>query len=181
MATDSITTVARPYAKAAFELALEEKSLKAWSAMLYLMANIALNEEVKALVESPGKSAKAVSDFFIDVCGKHINQAGQHFLKVLSENNRLLVLPEICSIFEFLKAEQEKTLEVDVLSFEKLDKQQEKAMHDALKKKLSRDIQLNIKIDKSLLGGAVIQAGSLVIDGSVRTKLDNLNLGLQEA
>lgn len=181
MATESITTVARPYAKALFELALQDKSLEEWSSMLHLLSSIALHDEVKELVVTPGLSSEKVANFFISVCGKHIDKAGQNLVRVLAENDRLLALTEIFGIYEMLKSEQEKTLDVDVKAFSKLDKAQEEQLIDALKDRLSREIHLNVTIDKTLLGGAVIHAGSLVIDGSVRTKLDNLNIGLQEA
>lgn len=181
MATDSITTIARPYAKAVFELALEENALNVWSNMLQLMATVAADSDVQALVDSPSVSTSAVVDFFLEVCGKHINEQGNHLLQLLAANDRVLTLPEISAMFECLKAEQEKTLDVEVLAFNALNDKQEKALYSSLKKRLSREINLKVSIDKSLLGGAVVHAGSLVIDGSVRTKLENLNLGLQEA
>lgn len=181
MATESITTVARPYAKALFELALQDKKLDAWSSMLHLMSTVALHDEVKELVGTPGLSAEKIACLFIDICGKHLDDSGQNLIRVLAENGRLLALPEILGIYEMLKAEQEKTLEVDVKAFEALDKTQEAELIKALKERLAREIHLNVTIDKSLLGGAVIHAGSLVIDGSVKTKLNQLNIGLQEA
>lgn len=181
MATDSINTVARPYAKAVFDIALDKEMLGEWSNMLALMSAVTEDETVKDFIDTPGKTTDEVVSFLTSICADNINESAQNLLQVLAKNRRLQVLTAVFQQFEILKAEQEKLLQVEVTSFSDLTDKQCNEMSQSLKDRLKRDIHLNVTIDKTILGGAVIRAGSLVIDGSVRNKLNALNLGLQEA
>ncbi len=174
------TTIARPYAKAAFEYALENKAFPQWTALLERAAFISESPLVKPLLGNPHVTAQDLFAIFRDVCGETCGEQGNRFLQQLAENDRLFVLPEVAQLFEQFRAEQEKSIEVDVASFMPLEEQQQQKIREKLKARLQRDIVLNCRVDTSLLGGAIIQAGDLVIDGSVRSTLENMKHQLIE-
>lgn len=169
-----LTTLARPYAKAAFEVALENNTLTEWSGMLGLTAAVAGNESIAAMLISPSLSTEQVGKSFIDVCGDELNEKGQNFVRLLAENKRLVLLPQIAEQFEVLKANQEKSLDVDITTAYEVSSEISEKLVAALKQRLQREVRLATHIDKSLLGGAVIRAGDTVIDSSVRGKLSKL-------
>lgn len=169
-----LTTLARPYAKAAFEVALNAGNLETWSKMLNQVAVVIENEKVLAVLSSPSLTGEQQAEIVINLCGDEINVQAQNFVSVLAENKRLELLPEIVDLFEILKANQEKTVEVDVLTAFPLADSTEQNIAKALKERLQREVSIRSEVDKSLLGGMIIRAGDLVIDGSVRGKLGKL-------
>ncbi len=174
MATDTTTTIARPYAKAVFELALEKQHLQQWSDLLFILATVSLDESVQKLIHEPSFPDAELAQLFIDVAGQYADENGKTFFQLLAQNKRLSVLADIKANYEHLKSEQEKSLEVSVVSFIEMSDAQKQALAQSLKERLKRDISINEKIDKSILGGAIIRAGDMVIDGSVKGKLDKL-------
>lgn len=169
-----LTTLARPYAKAAFAEAVEHNALIEWSNMLSLAAQFAADKGFAKILVHPALTAQQQATALTDLCGDKLNQSGKNFLMILSENKRLTLLPEIVEAFEELKAAQEHAVDVTVTSaFELTDAQQE-TLSQALKNKLQCDVRLTGKVDQSLVGGVIIRAGDLVIDGSVRGKLAKL-------
>jgi F-type H+-transporting ATPase subunit delta len=169
-----LSTLARPYAKAAFEYAVEAKDVQGWSDNLSLAASVAQQPAVEKLLSSPSatveKQAKAVQN----ICGDELATVSQNFISILSENRRLQLLPQISQQFEIMKANLEKAVDVDVVAASKLNAAQQKALSEALSAKLERKVNLQVSLDKSLLGGAVIRAGDTVIDGSIRGRLTKL-------
>jgi F-type H+-transporting ATPase subunit delta len=173
-----LTTIARPYAKAAFDFAVEANAIDTWYEMLAFAAEVAQNETVKDYL-SGGLSVDQVQDLFIQVCGEQINAEGQNFLKVMAENQRLLVLPKVLEQFGQLKAEHDKEISVDVISAVELTADKLTSLSAALEKRLARKVKLNCTVDANVVSGLVIKAGDLVIDGSVRGKLNRLASTLQ--
>lgn len=169
-----LTTLARPYAKAAFEVAVFADSLQTWSGMLAQVANVVSNESVSALLASPSLTGESQAQIVIEICGDEINAQVQNFVSVLSENKRLSLLPEIVGLFDILKAEQEKTVDVEISTAFELVGDTELKLAKAIKEKLNREVKIHSQIDKNLIGGMVIRAGDLVIDDSVRGKLHKL-------
>ncbi len=165
------TTLARPYAEAVFRLAHERKSLKAWSEMLQLAAAVAADPQVAALIDNPRVPRERFVEFFLDVSGKRLDKDAANFIRLLSENHRLVLLPEIAALYETLRAQAEGRVEAEVVSASEVTAAQLKDIAAALKKRLGRDIDLSTRIDPALIGGIVIRAGDLVIDGSVQGKL----------
>ncbi|EHD23758.1 MULTISPECIES: F0F1 ATP synthase subunit delta [Brenneria] len=166
-------TVARPYAKAAFDFAVENQAVDRWQHMLAFTAEVTRNEQIAELLSgaiAPIELAKT----FIAVCGDQLDEAGQNLIKVMAENGRLPVLPEVLAQFVQLRAAQESTVEVDVVSAGTLSEQQLSKIAAAMEKRLSRKVKLNCKIDKSVMAGVVIRAGDMVIDGSIRGRLERL-------
>lgn len=169
-----LTTLARPYAKAAFEVALSADSLQIWSAMLARVAAVTRNETVGIVLSSPSLTGEQQAQIVIDLCGDEINSPLQNFIRILTANKRLDLLPEILGLFETLKANQEKTVDVDVLTAFPLAESTQRSIAKALKARLKREVNIRSEVDKSLIGGMVVRAGDLVIDGSVRGKLSRL-------
>ncbi len=168
--SEAITT-ARPYAQAAFDEAQKQGDLKGWSDALLAAAEAAASPEVAMLISSPRATRKQVEEVMRALCGVKAGSAQDNFIRVLAENHRLAVLPEIAAMFEVLRAEAEKALEVTVSSAFDLDDAQKRRISDALTKRMNRKISLKCLTDKQLIGGVVIRAGDQVIDGSVRTRL----------
>ncbi|KAA8727006.1 MAG: F0F1 ATP synthase subunit delta [Ewingella americana] len=166
-------TVARPYAKAAFDFAVEHQSLDRWQSMLAFTAEVTRNEQIEELL-SGALAPETLSQTFIAVCGEQLDDAGQNLIKVMAENGRLRVLPEVLQQFIELRASLEAIAEVEVTSATPLSEDQQAKIAAAMEKRLSRKVKLNCKIDKSVLAGVVIRAGDMVIDGSVRSRLERL-------
>ncbi|KEY56604.1 F0F1 ATP synthase subunit delta [Serratia sp. DD3] len=166
-------TVARPYAKAAFDFAVENQSIERWQKMLTFAAAVTGNEQMAELL-SGDIAPDTLSKTFIAVCGDEFDEHGQNFIRVMAENRRLQVLPAVLQQFIALRATLESTVEVDVLSASALNDEQQAKIAAAMEKRLSRKVKLNCKIDKSVLAGVIIRAGDMVIDGSVRGRLERL-------
>lgn len=170
------TTVARPYAKAIFEHALAENKLAQWSHYLLVLAQAVLTPEAAQFIANPESTDEQQIELMQAAGGSAFkdNEHVSHFINLLANNKRLTLLPEMKALYETYRAEQEKTLDVDVISFSSLSAAQQKQLIESLSQRLQRKVSLNINIDPSLLGGAIIRAGDLVIDGSVRGKLNKL-------
>ncbi|HCU53063.1 MAG TPA: F0F1 ATP synthase subunit delta [Gammaproteobacteria bacterium] len=168
------TTLARPYAEAVFRLASEHKALKQWSEMLQLAVAVMQDPQVAVLVENPRVPRTRFVEFFLDICGKRLDRDGANLIRLLSENHRLALLPEIVALYEAMRASAESRIEAEVISAYAIDEPQLVAIAGALKRRLGCDIDLVTRIDPALLGGIVIRAGDLVIDGSVQGKLHAL-------
>lgn len=176
----SLTTLARPYAKAAFGLAQDSGTgaLAQWQSMLTLASQIAGHEQVAAVLESPLVSVEQAVDLIAATGGDHFDERFKAYLGVLGINRRLALLPEIASLFISLKQQAEQQLQVRVVSATALSDDQARRMSEALARRFNCSIELDSEIDPSVLGGAVIYAGDQVIDGSLRGRLDKLTSAL---
>jgi F-type H+-transporting ATPase subunit delta len=168
------TTIARPYAQAVFELAQESKSLKDWSDSLQYAAAVVNDPQMAALVSDPKCAPEQVVELLLSVSAKNLKADSTNLIKVLAENGRLAVLPEISAGFEELKAEAEKTVHAVMTSATEVDKKTQDKITASLKKRLGKEVSLECKVDETVVGGAIIRAGDLVIDGSVARQLDRL-------
>ncbi|KXI22718.1 F0F1 ATP synthase subunit delta [Photobacterium sanguinicancri] len=173
-----MTTIARPYAKAAFDFAVEKGELAQWAEMLTFAAEVVKNETMQDILDS-GFAADKLTEIFVSVCGEQLDEFGQNLLKVMAENGRLKALPDVSDEFVFLKSEHEKTIEATVISAITLDDNQLIAISEKLEQRLARKVKLNCSVDETLIAGVVIRAGDLVIDNSVRGKLNRLSDTLQ--
>lgn len=171
-------TIARPYAQAAFDLAQGAGDLKSWSAMLQLVAMVTVDATMKDLISNPSIQRNKLVALIIDVCGDKLNAVAKNFVRVLGENKRLDVVTEIAEIYEQQRAEAEKSVDAQVVSAFAMSDAQIAQFAEALKKRLGRDINLVAKVDESIIGGAIVQAGDLVIDGSVTGQLNKLSHAL---
>lgn len=169
-----VITVARPYASAVFALAKEKGELKGWSDLLALLAQCVADPNMQSIITSPAVSDEQVVTLLADISGELMSKDARNFLALLAENNRLQLLAYIAIIFEQLRAEAEQTMTAEVTTARALTAEQESNIAAALKKRTGRDVTLITKIDDSLLGGAIIRAGDLIIDGSALGKLNRL-------
>lgn len=169
-----LTTLARPYAKAAFEFARAQNDLAGWSSMLGTAAAVASNKTVQNMLSTPSIAAPEKGAMFVSVCGDALNEKGQNLVQVLAENKRMDLLPEIYALFENLKAQVEKTLDVSITSAFEVSNELAEKLVQALSKKLDRKVTLQTSVDSTLIGGALINAGDMVIDGSIRGRLAQL-------
>ncbi len=172
-----LSTVARPYAKAAFDFALEQGQLDKWQEMLQFSALVAENEQVSEYISSSLASGQ-IADTFCNICGEQLDQYGQNFIRIMAENKRLLVLPAVLSEFLALRAEHEAVKEVGVISAGELSQAQEDKILKAMEKRLGQKVRLTTLIDTSLIAGIIIKYDDVVIDGSSRGQLSRLNQAL---
>ncbi|MDV2873487.1 F0F1 ATP synthase subunit delta [Phytobacter diazotrophicus] len=166
-------TVARPYAKAAFDFAVEHQGVDRWQDMLAFAAEVTKNEHMAELL-SGAIAPETLAESFIAVCGEQLDDNGQNLIRVMAESGRLKVLPDVLEQFVQLRAASEAIAEVEVTSATALSEEQLSKISAAMEKRLSRKVKLNCKIDKSVMAGVIIRAGDMVIDGSVRGRLERL-------
>jgi F-type H+-transporting ATPase subunit delta len=173
-----LTTTARPYARAIFELANESGRLSEWSETLQFMAAVVANEDARHILDDPKLTKQEAANILLTFCGEQLDEQGQNLAKLLAENSRIAVMPDISMLFEALKADIEGSVDVQVTSaFEMSDSALTK-MSDALKVKLGREVKLTVEIDTSIMGGVIIRAGDMVIDGSIQGRLQSMTHAL---
>jgi len=169
------TTIARPYARAAFAVARDDGKAAEWSQALAFAARVAADPEVEALLAHP---ALAAQDAVALLAPEGADDKFAGFLVQLADNDRLAVLPEIAGMFEQLRAEDEQVVLATITSAAELPQAEVEQLRAALKRRFGREVQVETAIDESLIGGAVIAAGDVVIDGSLRGKLGRLQSAL---
>lgn len=172
------STIARPYAVAVFELAQASDQLQTWSDMLQTVTMIAADADMQSLIGNTSVNKAQVAEVIIDVAAEVMSEQGRNLIKLLAENRRLDVMAEITEQFEALKAEAEKTIEAEVIAATKVSAAAQAQIAAKLKARLGREVTLKCSVDESLMGGAIIKAGDLVIDGSVSGQLNKLSVEL---
>ncbi len=170
-----LKTVARPYAKAAFEVAREQSTIAQWADMLDTLAAVTVEPKLKKALGSPSFSAEEKANALADVCAEAMTKQGAAFLLTLAVNKRLSLIPVIAELFLQFKLNYEKAVNVSFTSAYELSEKQIQALAASLAKKLDRTVNLTSETDASLIGGVVIRTGDLIIDGSVRGKLAKLS------
>ena len=167
-------TLARPYALAAFDIARESNRFDQWSRALEQLSHVTGTPEISEYISSPVHSTAAKATTVIDLLEDDLTESTRRFVRVLAENQRLDLITEIRTTFEELLAEERKTLAVEITTAVELTPEEIKAFDDALTRKHQREIDLTIKVDPEIIGGALIRAGDTVLDGTVRGKLEKL-------
>jgi F-type H+-transporting ATPase subunit delta len=179
MAEAELPTIARPYARAAFSRGLDQTDgLGSWSRMLSLLAAAVSEPRVEEALDNPTLTTEDETSLILQLMGDDLNQDGQNFVSVLAEYGRLALLPTIAELFELLKANHEKTMDVEVTSAFDLSDQEKIELGAALQRMLQRDINIETEVDKLLIGGVIIRAEDTVIDDSVKGRLEKLSLVL---
>ncbi len=171
-------TLARPYAEAVFELAEAKSELDTWSTALAALAAIVSNEDVAAIMDNPAIADSTMADAIIGVAGDDLNAGASNLVRLLVENDRLRLAPAIAELFEQRKADAESRVDVQVTSAVAFSEEQQAALAKSLEKRLSRSVRLSFEQDENVIGGAVIRAGDLVIDGSLRAQLERMRTAL---
>jgi F-type H+-transporting ATPase subunit delta len=173
-----LSTLARPYAKAVFELAREEKKLAEWSALLKGVAVAVRDPQVARVIGHPSIGHGQLADLLIQAMGSAATAEAKNLLRLLSEYDRLKLAPMIAEQFETLRADHERRIDVQISTAVPVEAAQQQALIAAVKKKLDRDVNVEWKTDPSLIAGAEIRAGDTVIDGSISGELARLRQAL---
>jgi F-type H+-transporting ATPase subunit delta len=174
-----ITTIARPYAAAVFARAQETGQIQAWSDALALLAAIGTDAGMALQIGNPNVPRETVRDIVLQVAGDALSPEAANLVRLLAENDRLVALPELASLYEAMRTAQDGLRSVVVRSAYALTKAEQHALAGALAKRLGGSVNLTVEHDKSLIGGVEIRAGDLVIDGSIRGKLEKLATELE--
>ena len=173
------TTIARPYAEAMFRLADEANALDVWAQSLDTMAGVAANPDVQAVIANPSVTGAHLVELFLSLCKDVSGDAARNLVKLLVDNGRLGVLPQVRDQFAALKEEREGIVEANIASAFPLDEAQQSALIADLERKFRRKVRATISVDQELIGGVRIAVGDEVIDASVRGKLANLAIALK--
>ena len=172
------TTVARPYARAVYQQATETSSVDSWGDALSLMAAVASDAAMTEVLDNPQLGKEQKGELLLKVIADKLNQQQINLIKLMAENGRLKALPEVVDQFEVFRAEAEGMIDAEAVSAFPLSDEQEQAIAATLKTKLGRAITLTTSTDESLIGGVVIKAGDIIIDGSMKSQLESLALNL---
>jgi len=167
-------TIARPYARAAFEEARSNGGLASWSDALQAAAQVVKDPRVEALLGNPHVTPEELAQLVSGIAGAKFGEEGANFVRTLADNRRLAYLPEISALFDSLRDDAEGVADVTVTSAAALGEAQRRKIAAALEQRLKRRVRLHCEVDPALIGGAVLRAGDLVIDGSLRTRLERI-------
>jgi F-type H+-transporting ATPase subunit delta len=169
------STIARPYAKAAFRQARADAQLDRWSTLLERAGACVADARVAALIGNPRSTPAELAGLVTNVAGvQDVDQMGRNFLRLLADNRRLGFLPEIARLFQVLKDEVEGTVDVTVTSATVMPEAQREQIAAALARRFGRKVRIHPEVDATLIGGAVVRAGDLVIDGSIKSRLERM-------
>jgi F-type H+-transporting ATPase subunit delta len=172
------TTAARPYANAVYDIASHAKALDSWSDALANLASVVSDAQISELLHDPEMGKQQKGELVVRVLGDKLNEQQQNLVKLMAENGRLSIMPDVHEQFEVARAKAENKVEAEVISAFELSAQQTDELVNTLKNKLGCDVTLTTTIDESLIGGVVIKAGDTIIDASMKSQLDSLALSL---
>ncbi len=177
------TTAARPYANAVYDTAseanaIDSSSIESWSDALTNLAAVVSDAHMSKLLESPDLGKAAKGELIIKVLGDNLTDKQQNLVKLMAENGRLKLMPDVLEQFEVARAKAENKIEAEVISAFELSDQQISELVNTLKNKLGSEITVTTSIDESLIGGVIIKAGDTIIDASMKSQLDSLALSL---
>ena len=173
-----ISTIARPYAVAAFKLAKEQKALAKWSEMLSFATAVGSDAQLSAYIADPKVDSNVLQETFLKVCGDKLNVNGQNLIKTLVEYGRLSILSAITSAFEELKAQDEGALDAQIIVAAKPSAAETKDLVKRLEAKFGKKVEATVSVDPEIIGGIKIIVGDTVIDASVKGQLQNLAYSL---
>lgn len=169
-----LSTLARPYAEAIFKRAIESESTVKWSDILVFLATVMQDKAMVAVVANPKVGQEQLTSLLLDICQDKLALEGNNLLKLLIQNDRLMLVPQIAELYESFKAEHEGYVDVELISAFALTQEEQNQFTKMLKKKLDKNVQITTSIDKGLIGGFLAKAGDVVIDGSIKGQLHQL-------
>ncbi len=172
-------TVARPYAEAVFRFALENKALSQWAKILQIAAEIAEDDQIKLLIGNPLVPVAQLSELFLEIGGKKFTPEARNLIKLIIENKRVLVMPQVRNLFEQLKAQHEGVLEAKIVTAFKLESGQLNNLVADLEKKFNRKVEAQVSVDPEIIGGVKVEIGDEIFDASVRGKLEAMTIALK--
>jgi F-type H+-transporting ATPase subunit delta len=171
-------SIARPYAKAVFDLAQQENVFDAWTAVLEQLAVISNDADFGALVSNPRVDGAKVAELLIDLTKDSLPDGGANFIKLLVQNDRLQALVNINQQYTDLVAKAQALVNAEVITAKPLTDDQKSSLAAALEKRLGLKVELEEIVDPELIGGAIIKAGDMVIDGSAKGRIEKLTTAL---
>lgn len=169
-----LTTLARPYARAVFEMAREKGRLEPWSEQLAFLASVVQDPEVRALLDSPRMTREQQAELIAHIGEGRLDGEGNNLVRLLAENDRLVALPEIAALYEHHRSASEGCVEAEVITAFELDDKQQNELAQALQRRLGNEVRLTCQTDDTLLGGVLVRVGDMVIDGSIRGRLQRM-------
>ncbi len=169
-----LSTYARPYAKAVYELAKEQGTLDQWSDFLRSFAQTLSVQSVNALIGDPRVDEEQLAELLTELIGKNPSDEQRNLIRLLVQNDRLQAANDLVAIFEHMRNQDKGLIEAEVISAQELTDTQQSDLKTFLKKRLGAEVTLHTKLEKDLLGGVVIHAKDLVIDGSLKGRLEQL-------
>ena len=169
-----LSSIARPYAQAVFELAKGSGHYGPWSEARGFLAKVAADKDMAALFSNPRVSRQQAADIVIELLGEAVGDEPKNLVRLLAQNRRLQALSAISEQYEILRAEAERTIRAELESALPISDEEQHRIAGALKTRLGREVELVVTTNRELVGGAVIRAGDLVIDGSIRARLERL-------
>ena len=172
------TTAARPYANAVYDIANQSDTLDSWGDALANLSTLVSDVQMSELLNNPEMDKQQKGDMLIQVLGDKLDQQQKNLVKLMAENGRLSIMPDVRDQFEVARAKAENKVEAEVVSAFELTSQQTDELVNTLKNKLGCDVTLTTTVDESLIGGVVIKAGDTIIDASMKSQLDSLALSL---
>ncbi|MBX3617204.1 F0F1 ATP synthase subunit delta [Nitrosomonas sp.] len=172
-------TVARPYAEAVFRFALENKALSQWSKILQIAAEIAEDDQIKLLIGNPLVPVEQLSELFLEIGGKKFTPEARNFIRLIIENKRILVMPQVRDLFEQLKAQHEGVLDAKIITAFKLESGQLSDLVADLEKKFNRKVEAQVSVDPEIIGGVKVEIGDEIFDASIRGKLEAMTIALK--
>ena len=173
-----ISTIARPYDVAAYQLGKDQKTLARWSKMLAFATAVSNDVQMQAYIQDPKVVSSELQATFLSICGDKLNEQGQNLIRVLIEYNRMIILPAIAAAFEDLKAQDEGVLDAQIIAAAKPSVAEIKDLVKRLEVKFGKKVEANVSVDAELIGGIKIIVGDTVIDASVKGQLQNLAYAL---
>ena len=173
-----LATIARPYAEAAYKLALENRNLAGWSDMLSMLGGVVADETIASRIGDPNIDDRALESLLLGIFGDKLDGQGRNFLQVLIHNGRLMLLPQIRMQFEELRREHEGVVEATIVSALPMDDGQTTQLVAALEAKHGRKVTARVEVDPELIGGVRIVVGDKEIDATVRGRLDAMAAAL---
>ena len=172
------TTTARPYANAVYDLAAENSALESWGDALANLAAIVTDSQVASLLDNPSTGKQEKGEILIQILGDKLTDKQQNLVRLMAENGRLKLMPDVAEQFEVARAKAENVVEAEVTSAFELSAEQVSEITNTLKNKLGCEITLSTSVDEALIGGVIIKAGDTIIDASMKSQLDSLALSL---
>jgi F-type H+-transporting ATPase subunit delta len=169
-----LTTIARPYAEAAFRLARDENALLVWSEMLRFASSVVVDPRIAAALDNPRLTTGDKEALVLSVCGDRLDSLGRNFVRVLVEAERLALLPQILALFETLKNDVDGVAKARIDSAFPLTEAQVDGLRTALEKRFGKTIEATVNVDPALIGGARITVGDTVIDGTISAQLSTM-------
>lgn len=169
-----LNTLARPYAKAIFELAQKNDSFEMWSSQLQILSQVAKDPRVTSIIADQTLPIPEVLSLVLNVTGSFLDNSGKNLVTILAEKRRLAILPEIASLYSELKNEAENLMDVEFITAVPIDELEKDKFSKLLQKKLTRTIKMHCQVDTNILGGFLAKAGNYVLDGSLKGQLTEL-------